>query len=191
MMSVNDPMSWTERHGFTGSAERTQTGLSLLSTAGVLRDQAALLEACHQGDLGQVAGVVTRHLREVLAFLDGLYRDEGSAFRHRDSNFPDGGAHRDDAGRTEQVRDVKCTACVLGGCVTDLAGRADRVALPVDGDEELLHVSSSVGGVEQDAVTPSSGSGAGEPTEEAPSPTGCHLYALTGSCRRCQAGGAS
>ncbi|MBS5976855.1 MAG: hypothetical protein KIA99_04545 [Actinomyces urogenitalis] len=51
--------------------------------------------------------------------------------------------------------------------------------------------SSSVGGVEQGAVTPSSGSGADEPTEEAPSPTGCHLYRLAGSCRRCQAGGAS
>lgn len=51
--------------------------------------------------------------------------------------------------------------------------------------------SSSVGGVEQDAPAPSSGSGAGEPTEEAPATTGCHLYRLAGSCGRCQAGGVS
>ena len=190
-MSINDPMSWTERHGFTGSAEYMQIGFKLVNTAGVLRDQAALLEACHQGDLVQVAGVVTRHLREALGLLDGLHGDERSAGRHGDCDVPDAGVHRDDAGSAEQVCDIEGSGHFLPVQGSGLSGRADRVALPVDGDEELLHVSSSVGGVEQGAVTPSSGSGADEPTEEAPSPTGCHLYALTGSCRRCQAGGAS
>lgn len=186
----NDPMTWIGRHGFSGNPEQVQAGFDLLNAASLLRDQAAVLESCHQGDLVQVAGIVSRHLREVLDLLDGLHGDERPAGGHGDCDVSDAGVQRDDAGSAEQVRDIECAVCVLGRCIADLARRADHVALSVDRDEKLLHVSSSVGGVEQDAPAPSSGSGAGEPTEEAPT-SGCHLQELTGSCRRCQAGGAS
>ena len=72
----NDPMTWIGRHGFSGNPEQVQAGFDLLNAASLLRDQAAVLESCHQGDLVQMAGIVSRHLREVLDLLDGLHGDE-------------------------------------------------------------------------------------------------------------------